>query len=154
MITRFIPLAWQQKTEAVPALIELLAYKAPRADSNEENVIIAIRPNDPLNTFPAIYELYKLGQDSEPYLLGVITRNSAADATARHNATYTLMLIHRKQQAALVQKLGEMSAALRAAKQDRVAQLVDSEAIYASTLCRPDEKSACQEALKLQRGDH
>ena len=144
----FHRIATADRKIAVPALISLLDYQRPRI-STSDGAIIAIRPNDALNRFPATYELYKLGQDAEPSLFSVISQTPPPDDVARHNATYTLMLIHRREQPALVRKLKEMSMAIRgsSAANREIANQVETEAVYASNLCSPEERRTCEKAL-------
>jgi hypothetical protein len=95
--------------QAIPLLVERIAYKRPLSEGERQGIFMHGKVPDVL--YPAVHELYSLGKPSETALLRFIAENKDATKTARENAIYTLLLIHHGDGLSVVEALAQESKA-------------------------------------------
>jgi hypothetical protein len=88
----FRQIASAPQEQAISLLIDLLGYKRPLSEG--ERLGIFMHGDGPNVLYPAVHELYALGEPAEPALLRFVAGIKDAGRIDRENALFTLLLIH------------------------------------------------------------
>jgi hypothetical protein len=128
---------------AIPLLINYLGYKRPLNDGERHGIFL--HGNGPAVLYPAVHELYVLGDAAESALVTFIGTNKSGTRTELDNALYTLLLIHNGSALAVIQELHKESTS--SASMETRDRLQDA-ARDGLKWCDERWRSKCEDALK------
>ena len=138
----FHQIAQAPTEQAVSALVKYLAYKRPLTGSERSGFFM--HGKTPETIYPAVQELYQIGDPAVPNLIAFIGKQTVSKDTATQNALYTLVLIHHGDGVGVIQRLHAASiSSSDTATRDRLQDAARS----AMKWCDKRWKSKCEEAL-------
>jgi hypothetical protein len=143
VILAFHQIASSPASEAIPLLIERLAYRRPLSEGERHGIFMHGKVPDVL--YPAVHELYSLGKPSETALLRFIAENKDATKIEKENAIYTLLLIHHGDGLSVVEALAQES---KASDDAAVSARLRNAAKDASKWCDDRVRVKCEDAQK------
>lgn len=127
---------------AIQTLVQFLSYRRPLSESERKGIFL--HGKGPSVLFPAVHELFSLGDSAEPGLVGFIARGKEAQGIALENALYTLLLIHHGNALDVIQKLhSESTSSTNAEERERL----QSAAKDTMKWCDERWKDKCTDAL-------
>jgi hypothetical protein len=143
VLTAFHQIAAQPPQRAIPFLISHLGYKRPLNEAERQGLFM--HGNGPNVLYPAVHELYTIGHDAEPALVGWIAQNRDRNGTVARNALYTLLLIHHGNTISVIKELHQ-AATSSTSVEDRYR--LQTAARDALEWCDERSHSQCEDALR------
>jgi len=133
--------------QAIPLLLAYLAYKRP-LDEGERNGFF-MHGKGPDVLYPAVYELYSIGDPAEAPLVSFIARSKDNAELGVKNALYTLLLIHHGDAVSVVQGLHKASLS---STSEEAGDRLQGAARDALKWCDDRARAQCENVLKGSNG--
>jgi hypothetical protein len=139
----FHQLAGLPPEQAIPLLIKYLGYKRPLGEGERQGIFM--HGNGPEVLYPAVHELYVIGNGVEPQVMKFIGQSPDATVTELSNASYVLLLIHHGNVIEVIKTLVQASSA---SGDNATSQRLQAAAKDAVRWCDDAGRKRCEDALK------